>query len=146
MHEMGHYYMYNLYGSIPPIPSCSNHTFQTATSTGCAWVEGWASIVPLIFSNGVYTYTSGATISLENTSSFDNGDTVEGRVLGALWDLYDTANDGTDTRSYDFSKIYRAMWDGGSKSTFANWWSKWKSLNYDVDAKFSIQQNAINYN
>ncbi|MBA9084176.1 hypothetical protein FHR92_000630 [Fontibacillus solani] len=119
MHEMGHYYMYNLYGSIPSSPSCSNHTFQTATSTGCAWVEGWASIVPLIFNNGVYTYTGGSTISLENTSSFDNGDTVEGRVLGALWDLYDTSNDGTDTRSYDFSKIYRAMWDGGSKNTFA---------------------------
>ncbi|MNO66530.1 hypothetical protein D3C76_573190 [compost metagenome] len=73
----------------------------------------------MIFNNGVYTYTGGSTISLENTSSFDNGDTVEGRVPGALWDLYDTSNDGTDTRSYDFSKIYRAMWDGGSKNTFA---------------------------
>lgn len=145
MHEMGHKYMYNEYGSLPPAPSCVSHTFQTASSTGCAWVEGWASIVPLMFGNGVYTYTGGSTISLENTSTFDNGAATEGRVLGALWDLYDTANDGTDTRSYPFSQIYRAMWDGGSKNTFADWWSKWKGLGYDVDAKFSIQQNAINY-
>lgn len=145
MHELSHLYMYNLYGSMPSTGSCTNHQFSTSTNTGCAWVEGWASIVPLIFGNGVYTYTSGSTINLENTSSFASGDTVEGRVVGSLWDLYDTANDGTDTRSYSFDAIYRAMWDGGIKNTFSDWWTKWKALGYSTDAKDCLSQNSIIY-
>lgn len=146
MHELAHNYMYNLYGnSIPPAPDCSPHYFNTATSDGCAWVEGWASFLPIIFSDGVYKYSSGGQQNLESYTGFatgNNGENVEGRVVGSLWDLYDSNIDGYDTRSYSFQSIYKAMWDE-KINTIGEYWSKWKGLGYDINAKDSFKQNGI---
>ena len=88
IHEMGHNFMYNLYGSMPPSNCPNPHTIQGKSNTGCAWVEGWAEFLPLAVTyNPTYYYGSGGSLNLENTSSFqpgDSGDDVERRVAGAL--------------------------------------------------------------
>ena len=48
----------------------------------------------------MFRWSSGALLNLETptwgSSGWDEGDDVEGRVAGALWDIYDDVNDGTD--------------------------------------------------
>ncbi|WP_141502119.1 hypothetical protein [Paenibacillus luteus] len=145
VHEIAHNYMYNIYGSMPSSPSCSPHYMGTASSQGCAWVEGWANFISLYVNfSPIYEYTGGSTDNLENTSSFSSGDSVEGRVAGALWDMYDSTNDGTDIYNFSFSSIYRAMYDS-KVNTFSEYWAKWKTLGYSTNAKECIKQNSITY-
>ena len=61
--------------------------------------------VPLyINGDSTYHFADQTGVPTEDTSGFAAyGDLVEGRVAGALWDLYDSNNDGKDTRSYSFS-------------------------------------------
>lgn len=122
IHELGHNYMYNLYGNWYPPTSCpSPHYVNQSSEAGCAWTEGWASFLALYVNNSpIYKWADGSTENYENknssTSGWDSGDTVEGRVVGALWDLYDSVNDGLDTRSYTFSAIYYVMYSQKSKN------------------------------
>ncbi|MDB5056388.1 MAG: hypothetical protein JWM44_4438 [Bacilli bacterium] len=150
IHELGHNWMYNIYGSMPSHTCNSPHYFDQAAidSGGCAWTEGWASMVSFYVNNSPLYYYDGGGVSysnLEDTSGYTNsGDRVEGRILGSLWDLYDSVNDGQDTRSYPFSYIYLAMY-ARQISNFADYWSEWKTLGYDQNAKYSLWQNSIMY-
>jgi hypothetical protein len=145
VHEIAHNYMYNIYGSMPSTPSCSPHYMDSASSQGCAWVEGWANFLSLYVNfSPIFEYTGGSTVNLENTSSFASGDSVEGRVAGALWDMYDAANEGDDKYTFAFSSIYRAMYDS-KVNTFSEYWTKWKALGYSTNAKDCIKQNSIIY-
>ncbi|OUQ88103.1 hypothetical protein B5G50_10715 [Brevibacillus brevis] len=147
IHELGHATMYNTYGSYPPINCPSPHYInKTTNDTGCAWSEGWADFLQAYINNSPRFYFDSTTyVDLENTSSMDTGDMVEGRVAGALWDLYDSVNDGSDTHSYTFNNIYYAMRES-KLNNFGEYWDKWKSLGYDVNAKDSLHQNTIYYN
>ncbi|MCM3141094.1 hypothetical protein [Brevibacillus sp. MER 51] len=147
IHELGHATMYNAYGSYPPINCPSPHYInKTSNDKGCAWSEGWADFLQAYINRSPRFYFDSTTyVDLENTSSMDTGDMVEGRVAGALWDLYDPVNDGSDTRNYFFHDIYSVMRESKLNS-FSEYWDKWKSLGYDVNAKDSLHQNTIYYN
>ncbi len=153
-HEYGHNIMYTVYGNTyPPTPNCSPHSIPLVSSAGCAWTEGWATFISMAANNDVfYRWDSGATINLETptwgTSGWQNGDTVEGRVSGALWDILDSANEGED--QYSDGGITR-IWDTfyhQNDNTFSEFWAAWRSRghpNTSAGPIMSIWQSAINY-
>ena len=96
IHEATHAVMDDVYNdSFPSIPSCSPHSIQSTSSTGCAWVEGFAEWVPLAVLNTTIWVFPGPDndVNLENvdasSSNWSDGDAVEGRVAGAMIDIQD---------------------------------------------------------
>ncbi len=153
-HEYGHNIMYNVYaGYMPPNPSCNPHTIQGSYSAGCAWTEGWAEFLPAVVNNDPHYYwANGAQLNLETpswgTSGWSSGDWVEGRVAGALWDMFDAASDGDDTYSDGgFANFWDVMRNVRS-DTFSHWWSSWLGRghsNVSWGPIMGLYQNTIEY-
>jgi uncharacterized repeat protein (TIGR01451 family) len=99
LHEMGHNIMYDS-GYQPSNINCPpQHTAQSLSNSICAWVEGWADFYALAVTNkSVFTNVNSLDFETPTwgTSGWANGDTVEGRIAGALWDIHDAVVDGTD--------------------------------------------------
>jgi hypothetical protein len=109
----------------------------------CAWTEGWANFF-LLAVNGDQCYNFGPNpcqgtadtdyYNLEAHSRADRdqvkfpwGDTVEGRVAGALYDLYDSNNEGFDRISTNFYHIAYFALGGTQITSFYDFWSNhWK--------------------
>ncbi len=149
IHELGHFYMYDLYGNWFPPSFCNSpgrHVYNGTTEPGCAWIEGWAHFLSLaVNGSSMYRYSNGSIWDAEHTKDYDhNGDHVEGRVTGALWDLYDSAIDGLDTKQYSFEQIYRTMYKD-RLNNFEAYWNKWKELGFDKSASDCLLQNEIKY-
>ncbi|MFC8277265.1 hypothetical protein ACFUJR_32995 [Streptomyces sp. NPDC057271] len=143
IHEIAHNYMYNVYGSLPNTPNCSPHTLTGVSSSGCAWVEGWADYLPTVVNNSPVINPRGTTINLDHTGSFGLRETgadlkpigweTEGRVAGALWDL---------TRAYDFSTVYGAFL-GSQADSFEDLWKHWVKIRNPLDAMGNLEGNKI---
>jgi len=162
-HEYGHWVMYRVYNdSFPPsdYPG-GEHYMYKAYGPNCAWIEGWAEFFPLAAQSynrwndpvfewgwgameGLETPTCG-TPNWENGDIWEDGDNVEGRVAGALWDIFDSADDGYDT----FSDGFLGIWDvmrAQTDNNFAEFYNAWKSRGHNK-SKFLLAayQNTINY-
>ena len=153
IHEYNHELMYDLYGStFPATTNCNPHYLFGASSTTCAWTEGYADwAVTSVWNNTIYTYSPGVTDDFNRTwNGGDAGDQVEGRVVQAL----DSLNDGV---KYPFDNIsgpgYRTavnFWTvmrTYKPSTFAGLWSGRASAGQDVgQASLSaLFQGTIDY-
>jgi hypothetical protein len=95
VHEYGHNVMWNIYTNWNWPSYCPSPHY----------------IFPLVVNgNPTYTWSSGSSLNLETptwgTPYWDDGDDVEGRVAGALWDIYDTPNDGYDQFVDGFGNIW----------------------------------------
>jgi hypothetical protein len=110
--------MYNLYGYIPS--SMENHYMEKESNSTTAWAEGWANFFPLaVFNKPTFILgmnaTHGVIYDLEAPTwcwsqyGWDSGDKVEGRVAGALWDIFDSQNDSYDTFSDGFQHVWNIM-------------------------------------
>ncbi len=153
-HEYGHNIMYNVYGNWMPTTYCPNpHYVQLSSHVNCAWTEGWANFLPLAVNNDpVYRWADGSSLNLENPTwgsfTWDEGDDVEGRVAGALWDILDTSNENDD--QYSDGGIIN-IWDTlyhQNDNNFSQYWSAWKSRghnNTSAGPVMSIFQNTIDY-
>lgn len=154
LHEYSHNVMYNIYGNYyPPYPNCNPHSIQGATSQGCAWTEGFAEFIPSVVSNDpTFYWPSGASLDLEGptwgTIGWGNGDTVEGRVAGSLWDMYDAADDGDDIYS---DGGFANFWDTfyyANNDVMPQFWNSWRSRGHDNSSGGPIMgmfQNTIDY-
>jgi len=152
LHEYGHHVMNSLYGFIPP--SMLQHYINLRSNSTTAWAEGWANFFPLaVFNKGNLVLginaTTGKSIDLEAptwyTSGWDNGDEVEGRVAGALLDIYDSHNDGYDTFSDGFTHIWNIMHTTPC-NTFQEFWQAWNTSGYPKQpALMAIFQNTVDY-
>ncbi|TDD45675.1 metalloprotease [Kribbella antibiotica] len=104
LHEAGHWLQWQLYDhAFPRVSGCNPHYIEQASSTSCAWTEGFADAVAA-YTLGDYRYVddSGASTSLRNdpdTADWDAGDKVQGRVGSSLLDLW--APDGPDGGNWD---------------------------------------------
>ncbi|MDQ1521344.1 MAG: hypothetical protein QOI55_2417, partial [Actinomycetota bacterium] len=118
VHESSHALMDDVYeDAMPPSPSCNPHSIPGVTSQGCAWVEGFAEWLPArVYNDPFFRWPSGASQNLETptwgTGGFGNGDSVEGRVAGAMIDISDSSNESF----WD----YAAEGVGNQYTTFAN--------------------------
>jgi hypothetical protein len=148
-HEYGHNIMWTAYGGTMPTSYCpSPHYINGASHVNCAWTEGWANFFSLAVNNDpVYRWDSGASLDLENpTGYWEDGEAVEGRVAGAMWDILDTTNDGFDT--YSDGGIAN-FWDTlyhQNDDNFFQFWQAWTSRGHNRhNAALSIYQNTIDY-
>ncbi|MFZ3133235.1 fascin domain-containing protein [Methanothrix sp.] len=150
IHEYGHNVMYNKNGKWMPVTHCPDvHYMFTNEHVNCAWTEGWADFFPLLINgNPIYIWASGASENLETptwgTPNKDNGPGVEGRVAGALWDIYDSNKDGWDKYSFSFNSIWSATYSQ-KLSTFKDFWYVWRTKGLSLDAVNCIYQNTINF-
>ena len=138
VHEIGHAVMDDAYeDDYPPAPSCSPHSIQGASSAGCAWTEGWAEWFPSrVYNDPFFRWPNGASLNLETptwgTAGWGNGDTVEGRVAGALIDVSDTANE--------------QFWDRYGEGAPGNVWATFTTHVSDTMAQFWSHRTADGFN
>ena len=166
IHEYGHNVMYNVYNrNLPPYKDVcppGGHSIGEVYGTNpvCAWVEGWADFFPLAVNNDPY-YHSGNLGGIDQSyniekgignyyldfATFAAGDTCEGRVAGALWDLLDnTPNEGSDWYSFGFNPIWNAMVNNGVVvNNFREFWNTWLSQGNSFYAANCLLQNTIDY-
>lgn len=150
IHEMGHNVMYNAYGGAMPSPNdCPAPHFITGVSgIVCAWIEGWADFFPLaVNGDPFYTFSSGSSLDLENhtwgTPGWENGERVEGRVAGGLWDIYDSTNEGSDQISDGFTRIWRTFFDQND-NTLREYWNVLRTSGLSqTAASNALLQNTI---
>lgn len=153
-HEYGHNILYTAYGGYyPPFPNCNPHSIQVALSAGCGWTEGWAEFLPSVVNNeAAFYWPGGARLDLETptwgSSGWDSGDWPEGRVAGAMWDMFDAQNDGDDTYS---NGAFADFWDviyNVNSDTFSQWWASWLARGHNNASWgpiMGLYQNTINY-
>lgn len=154
VHEVGHGVMDETYNdSMPSTPNCNPHFITGASSAGCAWVEGWAEWFPAsVYNDPFFRWPDGGSLNLEtpnaSTPGWDDGDTVEGRVAGALIDVSDFANDGFDTYGEGAPGPIWTTFSNHRSTTLANFWSHRTSDGFNVSdpgALASLFQNSIDY-
>ncbi len=164
VHEIGHNHMYNVthdhywYAS----GSCTSHDIWWVTEDKCAWSEGWSDFFPLLVNwvpgDTCYDKGSGPCTGTRNSQYYDlenqgwgdgqaAGRAVEGRVAGALWDLYD----GNNERPFDVAtNSFESMWiivkyRNPSAQTLSDFGDSWK-YNYPYAPFLLVScQNTIDY-
>jgi hypothetical protein len=160
-HEVGHNLMYNLYdGYFPPAPNCNPHSIFGASSTGCAWTEGWAEWAPAsVYNDPNFRWDNGAVQPLDSPTWNDGnpyGDSTEGRVAGALIDIANYGSEpywdnyGEGGGLADGSTIINELYSNGisAPNTFADFWNGRATLGDNTaqnGALASVYQNTIDY-
>ncbi|MCJ1676161.1 transthyretin-like family protein [Streptomyces sp. APSN-46.1] len=153
LHEFGHALMDDVYeDAFPSSPNCSPHYITRTSSAGCAWTEGFATwFGVVVLDDPTFRWPGGRTQDLEGptwgTNGWDNGDTVEGRVLGAMIDLADTANEpGDNCAEEPAGPLWNTFLDHVSV-TFAQFWAHRAADGYDVGAGAldCLHHNTIDY-
>ncbi|PXF55244.1 MAG: hypothetical protein C4B59_17530, partial [Candidatus Methanogaster sp.] len=121
IHEYGHCVMYKVFEEDYPPNDCSQgHYMNGISEPGCAWTEGWAHFMPLaVFDDKYFTDTTyfpdffgTDTINLETRNgklNFPDGDSCEGNVAAALWDIYDDHDEMYDRLTDNFNNIWHVL-------------------------------------
>ncbi|MGX7826539.1 hypothetical protein ACTG9Q_15735 [Actinokineospora sp. 24-640] len=148
-HEIGHKYYADLLDDAVNFVDCPNPKyFGDVTTKRCAWSEGFADWIAAAARNGPgrfdnpRVYLPGAYVDLETCAEVtvndggttrtpcSSGEEVEGRVAGALNDLYDpelseTFETHTDLVSESFDQIVAVV--ASTKAfTFEEFWTGWR--------------------
>ncbi|MEM3459974.1 MAG: hypothetical protein QXO24_01985 [Candidatus Micrarchaeaceae archaeon] len=159
IHEVGHQYTHNATQWWWWNPICAmTHNIFVQTDVNCAWSEGWAYFFPLPV-NGDPCIDFGAGSCGTNNVPFENletptwgdnrpqGHAVEGRVSGALYDLFDNVNEGPfDSATFGFAPIWNIIRNAPTETTFREFWNSWRaSGNNQHHAVRAIYQNTIDY-
>ncbi len=158
IHELGHQYMYNIFGWWFWSPDrwddwwiCLGHGVFTQTTPLCAWAEGWGSFLAVVVNGDpVFEWAPASSENLETQNWNDGrsrGDEVEGRVAGALYDLFDNANEGPfDSATFGFAPIWSIVRAAPHEGNFFEFWNSWRANgNNQHHAVRAIYQNTIDY-
>jgi hypothetical protein len=150
LHEAGHWFMWRLYNrSFPTVTNCNPHYINKTSSTSCAWTEGFAdSVAAYNLGDYRYVYDDGSTTSITNdpnTPSWDQGDTVQGRVGASLLNLWATnrPDGGNWARTID-------LMSRESRQNFKDYFTTDRpnaapTLSTTGTAKTILQNHTINY-
>jgi len=161
VHEAAHHYMWNKTGWWWWHPACWDHGLFTQEDVNCAWSEGWADFLPLVVNGDecfdlfvgpctgdpdVRHYNLETHGRGDNPQAFPWGDTVEGRVAGALYDLFDSTNEGFDSAWFGFAPIANIVFQAPHEDRFSAFWDSWKGSGQNKHhAVRAIWQNTIDY-
>ncbi|MFI0237584.1 hypothetical protein [Streptomyces sp. NPDC016845] len=159
VHEIGHAVMDDTYEENDFESHCPDpHNIRLTSHVNCAWSEGFANWYSVaVFGNPLYVDrtdtnndTSGFTVDFEkhswDTGGWDDGDAVEGRVAGALWDLVDTGTEGWDQYGAGLAPVWNTFLDHRA-TTFRAYWNAWVADGREAGAPTlgSLFQNTIDY-
>lgn len=156
IHEYGHRVMNAVYGYIPYGPRAE--TWFEVEDSKTAWAEGWAHFFSLLIMNDpllVVAESHGLwwlpiTVNYETRWNsqgipWDSGDNVEANVTAALWDLYDSADDGYDSYDGGFSDIWGTI-SSQTDDTYEDFYDAWVARGHSLKGfTFTAYQNTINY-
>lgn len=156
IHEYGHHVMNAIYGYIPVGPRAE--TWFEEEDNKIAWSEGWAHFFSLLIMNDplfVIAESHGfwwlpITVNYETRWNsqgipWDVGDNVEANVAAALWDLYDSADDGYDSYNDGFSGIWDTI-SNQTSDTYFQFYLAWRDRGHDREAfLITAYQNTIYY-
>ncbi len=160
VHEIGHAYMYNATGYWYWFNSCWSHDIFLSKEEHCAWSEGWGDFFSLTVngdrcydkvSSGCWGVAGREYFDLENqgwSDTWPRGSSVEGRVAGALYDLYDSINEPSwDIAAEGFVPIWTTAWDGDpADTTLALFGTSWGDNGHDYfQFLLASYQNTIEY-
>jgi len=158
-HEYGHWIMYNVYRGYWPPGAVGPHEVTTISNANLSWTEGWANAFPLICQSWLkpvedcwFEWGTGGAYDFETCPDCDRGDACEGRVAGALWDIYDYWNDGYDTFQPEFQTLDRfldiwAVLLNQRSDNYRQFYDAWRSMGKDRHLiNFCSYQNTIDYN
>ena len=153
LHELGHQYMYNQVGwwfypvgNLDEMLGCLSHEAFSRETPLCAWTAG----LGYFFSMAVRGTSLSGGVNFEKQSPGDGrpeGDAVEGRVLGALWDLFDDADDGLDQgANFGFAPIWNLLRSDPDEDSLSLFWLSWRWAGHNQHrAVKAIYQNTIDY-
>ncbi|HUQ56494.1 hypothetical protein [Lentzea sp.] len=164
VHEATHSVMDDVY-EYSAVPGAGGaHNVHTRSTAGLAWVEGFAEWTPAqVYNDPVWNWPDGKTIDLESatwgstwadpplgTFGWDNGDTVEGRVAGALIDLSDSTNEAPWDRLSEEGLAPGHIWTtflSHKSNSFSEFWAHRSADGFttSVSALASLYQNTIDY-
>lgn len=149
IHELGHGVMDDVYeDNYPQIGSeCSPHYVTRRSGPACAWSEGFADwFGAAVLDNPDLPGLGNIDTATWGTPDWDDGDQVEGRVAGAIWDLLDTGTEGTDAYRDTLTNVWDTFLDHWVTS-FAAYWSARGQDGHEVgdQALGSLFQNTIDY-
>ena len=131
VHESGHALMHNAYGGYFPDNDCPDpHYIQKYGGINCGWTEGWADFLPMVvYNTPTVVWPGGGSLNLETptwgSDGWDDGQFVEGRVAGALWDIVDSNNEPNNDFYTDPDGTYMiwdALWNSDT-DYFCLFWS-----------------------
>ncbi|GIG65133.1 metalloprotease [Phytomonospora endophytica] len=97
LHEAGHWFQWELYGHwLPEADNCQVHFVESRSSPTCAWVEGFPdALAAYTLGDRRFVHEDGNAVAIDPDASWDTGDAVQGRVAGALLDLWAGPDGGT---------------------------------------------------
>lgn len=97
LHEAGHWFQWQLYGHwLPEAPDCEVHFVEVRSSRGCAWVEGFPdALAAYTLGDHRFVHENGDSVPIKPDAHWDKGSAVQGRVAGALLDLWAGPDGGT---------------------------------------------------
>ncbi len=157
-HEVGHDIMYETYGdTYPATTNCNPHYLFTASSTTCAWTEGWADwVATSVYNNMTWTFNGGSTTSFNVTwnegLSYDTGDQVEGRIVMAMRSLTDGTKDPWDNDPGEGAGVrdnrnFFSILNAYRPNTLAGVWTDRGLAGQDVSqtALSALYQGTIDY-
>ncbi|MDD3292355.1 MAG: PKD domain-containing protein [Methanocellales archaeon] len=152
-HEYGHFIMHMVYNLYWPSTNYSGprHFINFVSEPNFAWIEGWANFFPIsVQVEPNFEWGDGNYENLETQTwgspGWDDGDGVEGRVAGVLYDIFDSVDDGYDTFTDGFLNIWDVVYHQ-TDDNFAEFYTAWRDRGHDVpNANAAIFQNTIDYN
>jgi hypothetical protein len=169
-HEYGHFIMHDVmydFAINSPIQPAVHYLWQEYNEN-IAWTEGWANFFALIVQDDIYYSNDDFENKHWNSQGYiyngqewvigdcEDGDAVEGRVAGALWDLYDkypntlgSTNEPYDQVNLGFMSIWKIINSySPSITTFSGFWDRFKqdkSSQQIIDSARALYQNTIAY-
>ena len=181
LHEFGHHVMYSSYGidnggsspNVNPndepreeIESCNGHDIHLKTNEGCAYVEGFATYVPIAVIGGseyeTFDYTlfgaeSSGLYNFEDRNfrdhefdlfpvDFADGAEVEGNFATVLYDIRDGVGERESIRDPnrdDISARDSLVWDIIADGTVQNTIEFMDALAEDIDINSVLELNTF---
>jgi hypothetical protein len=137
VHEATHAVMDDVY-EYSPVPGAGGpHSIHLSSNQGMAWVEGFAEWTPVrVYNNPNFDWPDGQFLNLETpkwgSAGWANGDTVEGRLAGALIDLSDNTNE--------------TPWDRLAEGSPGNIWTTFLNHKSNTLPQFWAQRTADGFN
>ena len=172
IHEYGHHVM-NKVDSGWSSSQCglTGHDMPDESNLTCAWGEGWPDILPSFVDNkSRYIVESGTNIGWDfeqsgvfvvGVTSLNShfaphsthqpnvlGETVEGRVASALWDIYDdndhTADNSQDGVSHPISSMWTAF-QVQNTDTFEEYITNWNNIQSNPSVDSILRLHSMSF-
>lgn len=166
-HEYGHHLMWYAYDDWIPASYWYDHSMKDNLKESEAWQEGWSELIPGVV--GQWTgkgdryrdcgggYATGYFFDMEGSQQIQfggivqsypgdgywhGGDTNEGTISYALYDVYDSSNDGTDTYYGGLTMIWTTM-KSGRHYGLSDWYDGWRDCYKSYTSVITGCGNAI---